>query len=86
MSSAVSGLLRAANTLTTSLSNVSAHYDISNDMFAAFLSPDMTYSCPIWAPVTSGHDGDRDAILTNGNGNGHGNGLTNGNGHGHGLT
>jgi cyclopropane-fatty-acyl-phospholipid synthase len=27
-----------------------AHYDISNDMFAAFMSPDMTYSCPIWLP------------------------------------
>lgn len=25
-----------------------AHYDISNEMFAAFLSPDMTYSSPIW--------------------------------------
>ena len=30
--------------------NVSAHYDISNAMFAAFLSDDMTYSCPIWQP------------------------------------
>jgi cyclopropane-fatty-acyl-phospholipid synthase len=28
--------------------NISAHYDISNEMFAAFLSEDMTYSCPIW--------------------------------------
>ena len=26
-----------------------AHYDISNAMFEAFLSDDMTYSCPIWA-------------------------------------
>jgi len=34
--------------------NVSAHYDISNAMFAAFLSKDMTYSCPIWAPVSLG--------------------------------
>ena len=32
--------------------NVSAHYDISNAMFAAFLSDDMTYSCPIWSPVS----------------------------------
>ena len=30
--------------------NISAHYDISNEMFAAFLSGDMTYSCPIWRP------------------------------------
>ena len=48
LSAAVAGLARAANTLSNSLLNVSAHYDISNDMFAAFLSPDMTYSCPIW--------------------------------------
>ena len=32
--------------------NISAHYDISNAMFAAFLSEDMTYSCPIWAPLS----------------------------------
>ena len=32
--------------------NVSAHYDISNAMFAAFLSDDMTYSCPIWSLVS----------------------------------
>jgi cyclopropane-fatty-acyl-phospholipid synthase len=32
--------------------NISAHYDISNDMFAAFLSDNMTYSCPIWRPVS----------------------------------
>lgn len=46
--SAVSGLARSTNSLSNSLINASAHYDISNDMFAAFLSPDMTYSCPIW--------------------------------------
>lgn len=34
--------------MSNALLNISAHYDISNDMFAAFLSPDMTYSCPIW--------------------------------------
>lgn len=48
LSSALSGLLRRTNTLSNALLNVSAHYDISNEMFAAFLSPDMTYSCPIW--------------------------------------
>jgi cyclopropane-fatty-acyl-phospholipid synthase len=36
--------------MSNSLLNVSAHYDISNEMFAAFLSDDMTYSCPIWLP------------------------------------
>lgn len=28
--------------------NISAHYDISNEMFASFLSEDMTYSCGLW--------------------------------------
>lgn len=48
LSSVVSNLARSTNTLSNALLNVSAHYDISNDMFAAFLSSDMTYSCPIW--------------------------------------
>ncbi|OHE94046.1 cyclopropane-fatty-acyl-phospholipid synthase [Colletotrichum orchidophilum] len=48
LSTAVSSLARTTNTLSNALLNISAHYDISNDMFAAFLSPDMTYSCPIW--------------------------------------
>ena len=48
LSSGLSTLARSTNTLSNALLNISAHYDISNDMFAAFLSPDMTYSCPIW--------------------------------------
>jgi len=48
LSIAISSLARTTNTLSNALLNISAHYDISNDMFAAFLSPDMTYSCPIW--------------------------------------
>ena len=51
LSSSLSGLLRATNTLSTARLNIAAHYDISNAMFAAFLSPDMTYSCPIWRSV-----------------------------------
>ena len=47
----MSRLLRQTNTMSNALLNISAHYDISNEMFAAFLSDDMTYSCPIWAPV-----------------------------------
>ena len=47
--SLVNGFYRAVNTLTISRFNVSAHYDLSNQMFASFLSPDMTYSCPIWS-------------------------------------
>ncbi|TFK69533.1 cyclopropane-fatty-acyl-phospholipid synthase [Pluteus cervinus] len=45
---------RFLNTLGNAQSNISAHYDISNDMFAGFLSPDMTYSCGIFEDL----DGD----------------------------
>ncbi|KAL8410959.1 hypothetical protein RB596_000567 [Gaeumannomyces avenae] len=54
ISSAITSLARTTNALGSSLLNISAHYDISNDMFAAFLSPDMTYSCPIWRAVGCG--------------------------------
>lgn len=47
-------LLRSTNTVDRSLLNTAVHYDISNDMFAAFLSADMTYSCPIWRKVWNG--------------------------------
>ncbi|KAI7156051.1 cyclopropane-fatty-acyl-phospholipid synthase [Hortaea werneckii] len=50
LSGKIAGFVRSTNTLTNARLNISAHYDISNDMFAAFLSPDMTYSCPIWLP------------------------------------
>jgi cyclopropane-fatty-acyl-phospholipid synthase len=53
LSSAAASLARSTNTLSNSLLNISAHYDISNDMFAAFLSPDMTYSCPVWKETGS---------------------------------
>ncbi|TKA71624.1 hypothetical protein B0A49_03027 [Cryomyces minteri] len=52
LSAKLSGFLRSTNTLQNARLNISAHYDISNDMFAAFLSPDMTYSCPIWLPTS----------------------------------
>jgi cyclopropane-fatty-acyl-phospholipid synthase len=53
LSSTLAGLVRSTNTLSNARLNISAHYDISNTMFAAFLSPDMTYSCPIWSPTGS---------------------------------
>jgi len=53
IASTITGLAKSTNTLSNSLLNVSAHYDISNEMFAAFLSDDMTYSCPIWTPESS---------------------------------
>jgi len=36
---------RNSNTLTQAQENVSAHYDLSNEMFATFLDNTMTYSC-----------------------------------------
>ncbi|WIO74836.1 cyclopropane-fatty-acyl-phospholipid synthase family protein [Porticoccaceae bacterium LTM1] len=36
------------NTLSGSRRNIAAHYDLGNDMFAAFLDETMTYSCGIF--------------------------------------
>jgi cyclopropane-fatty-acyl-phospholipid synthase len=46
-------LLRAAhalkrNTLTGSRRNIAAHYDLGNEFFALFLSPDLMYSSALW--------------------------------------
>ncbi|KAK7417058.1 hypothetical protein QQX98_004819 [Neonectria punicea] len=64
MSSAISSLARSTNTLSNALLNISAHYDISNGMFAAFLSPDMTYSCPIWSRHNAEEESLEDAQIT----------------------
>ena len=40
--------LRAANVIGKAQENVSAHYDLSNDLFETFLDPSMTYSCAIF--------------------------------------
>lgn len=53
LSSTISKLARRTNTLANSRLNISAHYDISNEMFVAFLSDDMTYSCPIWMSASN---------------------------------
>ncbi|KAH8103471.1 cyclopropane-fatty-acyl-phospholipid synthase [Cristinia sonorae] len=45
---------RFLSNLTNSQSNISVHYDISNDMYAGFLSCDMSYSCAIFPDL----DGD----------------------------
>ncbi|ROV95219.1 hypothetical protein VMCG_08544 [Cytospora schulzeri] len=44
---------RTINDITSSHLNAAAHYSISNEMFTAFLSPDMTYSAPIWLPLSN---------------------------------
>ena len=67
LASTLTSLARSTNTLSNSLLNVSAHYDISNAMFSAFLSDDMTYSCPIWLPSSdpkSAHEALEDAQIT----------------------
>lgn len=42
-------LFLPTNTITHSRSNVTFHYDTSNELFSAFLSPDMNYSNGIWS-------------------------------------
>ncbi|KAF9267729.1 S-adenosyl-L-methionine-dependent methyltransferase [Marasmius fiardii PR-910] len=49
---------RLSNKLLGSTSNISAHYDLSNEMFAAFLSKDMTYSCAVFDEESGGCIGD----------------------------
>lgn len=53
ISSSLAGMVRGSNNLKNARLNIAAHYDISNEMFAAFLSPDMTYSSPIWLPKSN---------------------------------
>ncbi|KZT23480.1 CFS1-like protein [Neolentinus lepideus HHB14362 ss-1] len=63
---------RFVNSIGNSRSNISAHYDISNDMFKGFLSEDMTYSCAIFDEL----DGDlKDGTTARGSWSG-GEGLT----------
>lgn len=38
------------NDISTAEDNATRHYSKSNEMFSSFLSPDMTYSAPIWLP------------------------------------
>lgn len=51
---------RFINSLSNSISNISAHYDISNEMFESFLSKDMTYSCAYFDKELGGLTGDLD--------------------------
>lgn len=45
-----------ANSVEGSRENIAAHYDLSNDFFALFLDPSMTYSSALFS---TGSDGDR---------------------------
>ena len=55
VSARIGGVVRKTNSLTNARLHIAAHYDISNDMFAGFLSPDMTYSCALWLPKTDNY-------------------------------
>jgi cyclopropane-fatty-acyl-phospholipid synthase len=48
---------RFANTISNSLSNIQAHYDLSNGMFSSFLSKDMTYSAAIFPDLDKDLEG-----------------------------
>ena len=41
-----------SNTTEQAVLNAQSHYSLSNEMFAAFLDPTMTYSAPIWLPLS----------------------------------
>ncbi|EIN10178.1 cyclopropane fatty acid synthase [Punctularia strigosozonata HHB-11173 SS5] len=62
ITSALSGLSNAlfGQTLSQSRLNVIAAYDQSNDLFQAFLSREMMYSCAYWGPNEGGVRGDLD--------------------------
>ncbi|KAF2140654.1 uncharacterized protein K452DRAFT_273368 [Aplosporella prunicola CBS 121167] len=44
-------VIQSTNDPANALRNASFHYDASNELFCAFLSPDMNYSCAIWDPA-----------------------------------
>lgn len=48
ITSQIKAWFRSSNSYEIALNNVRMHYDLSNEIFEAFLSPDMTYSCPKW--------------------------------------
>lgn len=52
MSTITAPLHRLSNTKGQALLNVQIHYCRSNAMFAAFLDPTMTYSAPLWLPLS----------------------------------
>ncbi|GIS67519.1 MAG: hypothetical protein CM1200mP6_05870 [Anaerolineaceae bacterium] len=45
--------IKSTNTIKLAERNISKHYDMSNDFFATFLDPSMTYSCGIFETPTT---------------------------------
>lgn len=52
ISAVTAPLHRLSNTTEQALLNAQRHYSLSNDMFAGFLDRTMTYSAPIWLPLS----------------------------------
>ena len=52
----LSGWIHPSNSPGNSSLDVATHYDVCNELFESFLSPDMTYSCPIWTQTDSRAD------------------------------
>jgi cyclopropane-fatty-acyl-phospholipid synthase len=50
------------NTLRGSRSNIARHYDLSNDLFATFLDPTLTYSAAIFGPEDGEGAGDGEEL------------------------
>ncbi|KAL1949852.1 hypothetical protein VTO73DRAFT_8733 [Trametes versicolor] len=53
--------LRFSHSLTKAVANV-AGYDASNELYQAFLSTEMQYSCPIWGEEEGGVRGDLEGL------------------------
>lgn len=45
----VTWYLQPTNSIQQARQNISSHYDTSNELFSAFLSEDMNYSCAHWS-------------------------------------
>ncbi|KAG7439658.1 CFS1-like protein [Guyanagaster necrorhizus] len=52
--------------LSNSKANISAHYDIENELFSAFLGPDMTYSSAIFSKIDADLTGVPEDTLADG--------------------
>lgn len=59
---------RIVNSVRNSVGNIRAHYDISNRMFASFLSAEMTYSCAIFPELDGDlyREGEERALMSGG--------------------
>ena len=56
-------LQQPSNDLRQARNNITSHYDTSNALFSAFLSPDMNYSCAHWANTGTGTEEEEEESL-----------------------